>query len=103
MNKESKKHKKVVKSRKRRTRKKKILENERFINRLIINITKLLFLEEKKKYSKKIIETNQRRATELRRILDISEKEVITLTELEKRYKKNISLQKNSKNKVEKV
>ncbi|MCH7759181.1 SDR family oxidoreductase [Patescibacteria group bacterium] len=72
MNKEKRKFKKVIKAKKRRERKKKILENNKTIHKIVRSIKKTWFLDEKKKRSKIIKDLNQKKIKELRKILNIT-------------------------------
>ena len=104
MNKEKRKFKKVIKAKKRRERKKKILENNKTIHKIVRSIKKTWFLDEKKKRSKIIKDLNQKKIKELRKILNIPDTQCITINELEKMYSKmKAKIEKSSKiSKVEK-
>lgn len=97
MNKETKTFKKVIKTRKKRTIKKRMLEQERQQRKGSLSIARAIYLKYKKERSEKIKEERQKRIKQLREIFKIPENEQITLEALEELYK--VASKESEKNK----
>lgn len=99
MNEETKKFKKVMKTRNRRAGKVRMLGKERQVRRSLLRDARESYIEAKKEISNKIIEMRHKRMEQLKKILEIPESELISLEALEKKYEVAYKAAKRETNK----
>lgn len=86
MNKEKRKFKKIIKTRKKRAGKMKSLAQERLSRRISLGDIKRIIVAENKKRSIKVTEARHERFEHLRKVLNMPETETMTLDALEEAY-----------------